>query len=232
MKKPKSTSRIVFIVLAAVVVISLSAYAYIYAQPTAVPSGDVESEMVRLVGLAGSSGIQPSDLSQLRSLLSGNGGLEHEMEELEALVKYGEQQHAAHTIAFMDAYLKTGKQISCPEHELAHFYVFAKHGESELAEHALLAAEEELDFWEPAAREFDEKYPSGISFDDRLADIRERMAAIRSGSSSVSDEESLDLANRAICVDSDHVVDHSSHDVSHEDETVHVEEEGHADGAE
>jgi hypothetical protein len=168
------------------------------------------------------------DLSGIKSRLSGDPALGHELEELEAMVRYGEMQHAVHTIGFIDGFLKTGEQISCPEHELSHYYVFMKHGEAGLAEHALEHAKEQIPGWEPKAREFDERYPSGMPFDDRLADIESRISSIESGGPLASDEEALALADRAICVGAGPVHEDHESEPRAEEPALSGEEEGHA----
>ena len=160
-----------------------------------------EAEIVRIATLASEKSLSTEDLVTLRSMVEGNEAVEHEFEELETLVKYGEYEHAAHTIAFLDSTLKSGKHSLCPEHLVAHYYVFSKHGEADLAMDSLEDAKSQIHEWEGPAREFNERYPSGRSFDEIMENLERHIAAIESGDASATDEEVLELANRAICIE-------------------------------
>lgn len=192
-------------VFVAVGIIVVAAGAYLaYAAGLLTPEVVVErsaaNEIARLASLAASRNLTTEDLTALESLLEGDKAAAHEFEELEAMVRYGEQEHAVHTLGFLDSLLKTGTHSLCPEHLLAHYYVFTEHGETELAEHSLEHVEEQLSEWEGPAREFNEMYPSGRSFDEILANVHRHLDAIKAGTANATDEEVLELANRAICV--------------------------------
>jgi hypothetical protein len=55
-----------------------------------------------------------------------------------------------------------------------------------------------------------------MTFDERMSELDAHIAAIEAGSASVTDEQVLDLASRAICVFAEHghseVTEHESHD--------------------
>jgi hypothetical protein len=193
----------VFIGVGVVVAVTIAYFAYTSGTltPGAVTQMSVSSEISRLASLASDGSIRTDDLATLRGLIEDNRAAEHEFEGLEFLVEHGEHGHAVHSLAFIETIVATGMGIACPEHEVAHYYVFAKYGEEELAEHSLHEAEEQIEEWEPKAREFSERYNTGISFDDRLAELNERIEQIESGSYNVTDEEVLAYSDRAICVE-------------------------------
>lgn len=197
-----------FLIFAAVAIVAVAGVTYyLYASQQAAPiqqvadQATVESELIRLAALASEKSLQTEDLEALGAMVEGNEAAHHEFGELEALVRYGEYDHALHTIAFIDSTLKTGTHGLCPEHLVAHYYVFSKHGDAELADDSLSDAKEQIHEWEGPAREFNDRYPSGRTFDEIMESLEGRIAAIEAGDSSATDEEVLDLANRAICVE-------------------------------
>jgi hypothetical protein len=142
------------------------------------------------------------DFSSLESLLSGNDEAEHEVEEIKLLISYKEFMHAAHGLAFLDGSVRTGKHALCPAHALAHFYVFAKHGEDEIADEAFEEAEHQLERWRPLAKEYDEKFPGTVSYEDINARITSHMESIEEGERSATEEEIDFLANEgSLCVE-------------------------------
>lgn len=193
----------VFVAVGIVIAATAAYFAYTSGvlTPDVVVQMSASSEISRLAALASSGTITTDDLSTLRGLIEENHAAEHEFEELEFFVENGEYGHAGHSLAFLDSIIMTGKGVVCPEHEVAHYYVFARYGEDEKAEHSLEEAKEQIEYWEPKAREFSERYNTGISFDDRLAELNERIGEIESGSHNVTDEEAFAYSDLAICVE-------------------------------
>lgn len=202
--------RLAVVSVAVVAVVSAAAY-YVYVEhylaqtpydSVGVPvQSQVESELVRLADLASERNLKVEDLSALGSMVEGNEAAHHEFEELETLVRYGEYEHAVHTIAFLDSTFRKGSHGLCPEHLIAHYYVFSKHGEVDLATDSLNDAKDQIHDWEGPARDFNDRYPSGRTFDEILENLEGHIAAIEAGTASPTDEEILSLANRAICVE-------------------------------
>lgn len=212
MKASKKVAVFSLITIAAVVVlVSLlyptymtSSTSAIYTSSTGPVAGQAAlDEVARLASLTASSSITEDDLTTLNQMLAGDDGAAGNLEELNMMVRYGEYEHAGHSLGFIDGYLRTGESVLCPEHELAHYYVFKKHGEDELADEALDETKESIEEWEPKARAFDEKYPSGKSVDERIADMDSKIESIESGGDLISDQEAFELADRAICVAAD-----------------------------
>lgn len=160
----------------------------------------VSKEMARLASLSSEEKISTDDLSGLAAMLKGDSTAEHELEEVEKLVQYGEYRHATHTLAFLDSYIETGKETICPGHELAHYYVWSKHGENNLARDALEEAEEQMDEWKEKARPYYEKYPGEVTFDEIVDRINSHLDSIEGGSSTTTDEEITFLAEKSVCV--------------------------------
>jgi len=216
--KSSKKSNVVFIAAAAVVAVSIFMAIYMYANvDSTLPAQgkDALAEVSRLAALNAAGQIQASDLAQLKAMVEGDHAAEHEVEEIEKLVSYGEGEHAGHTFAFLASYLETGKESSCPGHALAHYYVFSRHGESEVAEHALEDAKLQMEEWEHKAREFNEKFPGEFEFDYISDKVKSHMLAIEAGATQTTEEELSFLAEKTICVDSDMESSHSVSDEGH-----------------
>jgi len=159
-------------------------------------------EINRILQLNNQESIKVEDFETLETMLEGNEDTEHELEELQILVKYKEYKHAGHGLSFLDGFIRTGKELMCPAHELAHYYVFKRHNEEESAEHALEEAEEQMPEWTPLAREYDKKYPSGLNFDELVETLNEHLESIEKGDTTATEEEINFLANEAsICIE-------------------------------
>ena len=161
---------------------------------------DVSKEMARLASLSAEERISADDLEGLRNMLKGNSVAEDEIGEVEKLVKYGEYRHATHTLAFLDSYLETGKETVCPGHELAHYYVWKRHGEDDLAQESLKDAKGQMDEWQEKARQYYEKYPGEFTFDYIVDKIKGDIASIDGGNTTATDDEITFLAEKSVCV--------------------------------
>lgn len=161
---------------------------------------DVSKEMARLASLSSEERISVGDLAGLRVMLKGDSSAEHELREVEKLIQYGEYRHATHTLAFLDSYVETGKETICPGHELAHYYVWKKHGENEMAEDALDEAKEQMDKWQDKARSYYERYPGEFTFDYILERINGHLDSIEAGNTATTEDEITFLAEKSVCV--------------------------------
>jgi hypothetical protein len=156
-----------------------------------------QAELSRLAQLASAHELQPQDLSTVEALLDGYG--DHELEEIGLMAGYGEYEHAAHAIGFLSDYLATGDEVLCPGHELAHYYVFMRHGDEHAAEHAL--EEVELEEWIPQAKAYEQQYPSGTDVDALAAGLQAFLDRIEEGDTAANDEEVAFLAGKgSFCV--------------------------------
>lgn len=161
---------------------------------------DISKEMARLAVLSSEEKISTDDLSGLREMLKGDSSAEHELEEVGKLIQYGEYRHATHTLAFLDSYVETGKETICPGHELAHYYVWKKHGEDDMADEALEEAKEQMDEWQEKAKLYYERYPGEFTFDYILGKIRGHLDSIEGGNTATTKEEITFLAEKSVCV--------------------------------
>lgn len=220
MKKPQKTvglnSRDVMIIsgaaVAAIIGLALVVFPTYTGAGMEKPSTDVTKELSRLASLTSKEEIQASDLEQLKAMLASNEGAQHELGEIEELVSYGEYEHAAHSFAFLASHLETGLETVCPGHELAHYYVYTRHGNVEGAGHKLEHAKETFEAWEHGAREFYEKYPGDVPFDYIVDKVKSHILAIEAGQTETTDEEIDFLADRTVCIQAD-----AEHPGAHED---------------
>ncbi len=159
------------------------------------------NEISRLTSLAGKDSIKVEDLSKLEGMIKDDGKAMDEFNEIKTMVKYKEFEHAAHGLSFLDGYLRTGKKVICPGHELSHYYIFKKHGEGDMANDSLNAAKDEMSQWIPKARNYNNKYPSGENFDIIVKVLNDHIKDIESGKTTITNEEMDYLDNKAsICV--------------------------------
>lgn len=162
------------------------------------------NEISRLSKLAASNAITEKEIESLETMIESDEDAKDELHEIETFVKHKEYIHAVHGLSFLDAYVRTGKHLLCPSHALAHYYVFGRNGEQELAEEALEEAKEQLPEWKPLAKEYDEKYPGQVRFDVILKTIETHLKSIESDKTSATDKEINFLANEgSLCVESD-----------------------------
>lgn len=161
---------------------------------------DISKEMARLASLSSEEKIATDDLEGLRVMLKGDSAAEHEIDEIEKLIKYEEYRHATHTLAFLDSYVETGKETVCPGHELAHYYVWKNHGEDEMAEEALEEAKEQMDEWQDKARSYYDRYPGEFTFDYILEKINGHLDSIEAGNTATTQDEITFLAEKSVCV--------------------------------
>jgi len=194
----------IFLAVAAAVLIGLFFLVYpLYTSSTGgaqYSKSDVSREMARLASLSAEGKISGNDLDGLKDMLRGNPVAEDEIGEVQKLIKYGEYTHATHTLAFLDSYVETGKETVCPGHELAHYYVWKRHGEDDLAEESLDTAKAQMDEWKEKAAAYYEKYPGEFSFDQIVGKVEGHIASIEGGNTTTTDEEITFLAEKSVCV--------------------------------
>lgn len=226
-RKPEEVSnatKLVFLAAAAAVAMGAAYFILFdgFGDAPAAQKPAILKELSRLAAMNAEGGITESDLAQLREMVKDDHAAEHEVEEIGKLVSYGESQHATHVFAFLASYIETGRESVCPGHALAHYYIFARHGDMESAEHGLEDAKLQMDEWKVKAREFNERFPGEFPFDYVLDKVEGHLASIEAGNSQATDEEIEFLAEKTICVDSDMDYAHSGvSDSGHSGEVSH-----------
>ncbi len=186
----------------AIPVIVLLAFALAACAGTSIVGNqDVQLELDRLAAKAATGTLAETDLETITALTAGDQEAEHGIEELATMVRFNEQTHAAHAIAFLSAYAQTGQHVICPGHELAHYYVFSRHGDEHEAEHALEEAEETIDTWRTLAAAYDAKYPGPEPFADVDARVTMHLQQAMVGGATETSQEEIDwLATQSLCV--------------------------------
>lgn len=159
-----------------------------------------QQELARVGDLIEKGTATADDLETLKTLVKDDEHAQDELSEIGTMLTFKEYQHAGHGLGFLSSYLETGKDELCPGHELAHYYVFSRHGEDDMAAEGLEGAKEELPKWLPKAKAYDAKYPGPHSADEVAGVITKHIADIESGKITATDEEIDYLAN-ALCVD-------------------------------
>lgn len=149
---------------------------------------EVIYELRRLENLNEQQILEEGDFAYIEKLMAGDHDAEH-LAEIKTLVKHGETEHAAHGFGFLIEHMQSGLDLTCPSHALAHYYVFTKEGETALAEENLDEAKDTLEGWIPAAREYDTKFPSEVNLDEAIRHIKDDLAQIEEGNTTISQEE-------------------------------------------
>ena len=168
-------------------------------QRTLQETATIQEEISHLASLSAKEKLTVNDLQKLKALLADDA--EHELEEIELMIEFGEYEHAGHALGFLADYVASGKHVLCPAHGVAHYYVFMRHGAAESAEHALEHTDEELDLWTKRAKEYNQRYPTGQDIDALRQRIEQHLANIAAGQHEATDEEIRFLATTAsICV--------------------------------
>jgi hypothetical protein len=161
----------------------------------------IQSELSRLAALSSEERLAVADLGQIKTLLAKDEKAIHEFEEVELMIGYGEYEHAGHTIGFVSDYIETGQNIICPGHELAHYYLFKRYQNEDMAEHSLHHGQEDFENWVTKATAYEAQYPGVESVDAIAKTIQQHFDRIASGNMTATDEEIRYLATTAsICV--------------------------------
>jgi len=168
-----------------------------------VGDGSVMDEIARLASLSSQGRLTVGELETLRSMTIFDSYARHEFTEIRLMVEYGEQLHAGHALGFLSGYVSTGKYTLCPGHLLAHYYVFARHNNTHLADESFEVAKGQFEPWLPEARSFNERYPSGYEFDFIRNKIKDHFNQIEGGATNASDDEIDFLTEKTICVQSE-----------------------------
>lgn len=143
-------------------------------------------EVQRLAALADHEAITEADFGTLEDLLENNDAALDELNEVKVLIKYQEYEHASHALGFLALFLANGQKPKCPGHSLLHYYIYEKHGETELAQEQLEETETNL--------------PAIKAYADVMQRIQQDIDAIHAGTTQASDAELAYLNNHgSVC---------------------------------
>jgi hypothetical protein len=161
----------------------------------------IAAEVARLGSMTAAETAQENDFDGLLIMVEGDHQAEHDVTHAVKMVQYGEYTHASHALGFLGAYIESGKEVLCPGHDIAHYYVFHKHGDDHEMEHSLEAAGESIGAWTPLAQAYSEQYPGAESFAAVNGRIQDHLARIRQGNREATDAEIELLATGSLCVE-------------------------------
>lgn len=171
------------------------------AHPVSDPKDAISDEVIKLMGMADQGTITERDLATLESMVQDDEKAWGEIHEIKTLIKYQEYAHAVHGLGFLAEYLHTKKELLCPGHALAHYYVYKKHGEDELAKEALEEAEKQFPDWKQKIME-NQKGHSMEEVIQAITTIDEHLQSIDSGKEKITEAEIEYLSEDAsICID-------------------------------
>ena len=102
---------------------------------------------------------------------------------------YHEYDHVGHSLGFLQDYLANGQRPLCPDHELAHYFVFMKHGEVERAEEAFGTAQNEYRFWQANIKADPATNTDQQLIDQAQAYYQRYSAAIANDQTNISESE-------------------------------------------
>ena len=154
---------------------------------------EILDEIDRLLLPVYSQNITEADFNNLKEMVKRDKYASHEVSEMIMLAKYKEYSHIGHGLGFVYEHVQTGETPICPGHLLAHYYVFLKHGENDLALENLEHAESDVG---ELKTKMDEKNEFDYSPDFDLMIFH--LSKIKNGDNTIS-EEKIETLSEIIC---------------------------------
>ena len=77
------------------------------------------------------------DYDTLRELTKEDPVAQDEFKEIDWLTLHGEEEHASHSLGFLQSYAETGEKTPCFGHELSHIRLYIIHNDIPMAEDAI-----------------------------------------------------------------------------------------------
>ena len=154
---------------------------------------EILDEIDRLLLPVYSQNITEADFNNLKEMVKGDRYASHEVSEMIMLAKYKEYSHIGHGLGFVYEHVQTGETPICPGHLLAHYYVFLKHGENDLALENLEHAESDVEEWKT---KMDERNEFDYSSDFDLMIFH--LSKIKNGDNIIS-EEKIETLSEIVC---------------------------------
>jgi hypothetical protein len=115
--------------------------------------------------------LMPMDLDMLNQSVASDPVASHYLEELYYMLEHNGSDHVAHTVDFLETYLKTGQKYVCTPHELWHATLYIKGEDFDLIEHAIEDAQSSLPLWESDSREKQKRFPQFyLRLDEQIAE--------------------------------------------------------------
>ena len=150
------------------------------------------SELDHLLLPVAYKNITESDLNPLKEMVQGDEYAEDEVHELQLMARYQEYSHVGHGIGFLYEYIQTGNESVCPGHALAHYAVFLKHGESEVATENLEEAQEGFEKWENLDLQQQSQIENYSEYNNLFSSILKKFD---SGNSTLTEDEIFTLSD-------------------------------------
>jgi len=139
---------LLFLILAVLLIVVLSfAIKFNQNQQSITGNKVILKEIDSLLPLLEAKNITSSDFAHLSQLVGRDEYAKPEIFELQALSDDKEYSHIGHGLGFLYQYVKTGVEPLCPGHALAHYYVFMKHGQIDLAADSLNDSKSDFGLW-------------------------------------------------------------------------------------
>ena len=154
---------------------------------------EILDEIDRLLLPVYSQNITEADFNNLKEMVKRDKYASHEVSEMIMLAKYKEYSHIGHGLGFVYEHVQTGETPICPGHLLAHYYVFLKHGENDLALENLEHAESDVEEWKT---KMDERNEFDYSSDFDLMIFH--LSKIKNGDNIIS-EEKIETLSEIVC---------------------------------
>lgn len=193
--------KLIFLEIALIVLLAVFIFLFISSMNKApknepiIGDKNVETEINRLLLPVSNQSITEKDFDNLAEMVKNDEYASGEVVELSTLAKDKEYTHIGHGLAFLYEYVQTGKEPICPGHLLAHYYVFEKHGDDELAHHNYHESKDSLPIWEGMKDVKSEAYLTQIKYTyfDNL--FNSKIKSIDAGNTSATEAEISELAS-------------------------------------
>lgn len=193
--------KLIFLEIALVVLLAVFIFLFISSMnkpsknETIVGDKNVETEINSLLLPVSDQSITERDFDKLAELVKNDEYASSEVIELSTLAKDKEYAHIGHGLAFLYEYVQTGKEPICPGHLLAHYYVFQKHGDEELAHHNYDESKDSLHAWEGMKDVKSEAYLTQINYTHFDTLFNSKLESIDAGNHNATEEEISELAS-------------------------------------
>ena len=175
-KKPFFALIFLFISISALFLISYKL------ENSVVGNQEILNEIDKLLLPVYNQNVTESSFLKLQKLTEGDAYASDEVSEIIVLANEKEYSHIGHSLGFLYEYVQTGKIPICPGHSLSHYYVFSKHGETDLAIGNLESAKENFGAWKSGVKK-DSNYDANFNLIDSL------FKRVESGNLTASDGE-------------------------------------------
>ena len=149
-----------------------------YVSGTIIGNKEIIHEISRLQLAALDRNLTSGDYTILKGLTKDDVNAQDQFREIDWLIAHGEEGHAAHGLAFLEEYVRTGEKTNCLPHELSHIKLYLTHQDILMANGAIKELESES--WIQHAEQIKIKFPQYYkNFEETKAKVRDAVRRLQ-----------------------------------------------------